>query len=127
MNGRRLSAEEIDVWAATYIAFQLDSTLPTDGHPFWWAAEQFMDDSNWENHWDAILAILARQPPERTLSGLAAGPLEDLIHHAGSQFIDRIELEAQRNPALRTLLDDVWESGTADIWSRVEAARGDPR
>ena len=115
---------DIEAWASAYIAFQQDGSRSTDSHPLWWAAERFMDAPGAEDSWAAILAILAKSPPYSVLGMLAAGPLEDLIHEAGPQYIERIELEARRNPAFRHLLGGVWESSTPDIWSRVESARG---
>lgn len=77
--------------------------------------------------WQFILAVLARRPSERVLGMLAAGPLEDLLAYAGKFYIDRVELEARRNPAFRHLLGGVWQNRTPDeLWRRVEAVRGEP-
>lgn len=119
-------SRSIEEWASAYIAFQLDASKPTDGHPDWWAVKKFMDEADTEDCWNAILVVLSKEPPDAVLGVLAAGPLEDLIHFAGSQFIDRIETEARRNPAFRDLLGGVWKSGTPDVWARVESARGEP-
>ena len=73
--------------------------------------------------WALILEILAREPSQRAIAALAAGPLEDLIDEHGPQFIERIELLARRDPKFRHLLGGVWESSTSQIWARVEAAR----
>jgi len=121
-----MTADEIDPWALAYIEFQVDSTKhPNAAHPCWWAVELFMDEPGAERSWVAILAILAKQPPDAAIAMLAAGPLEDLIEYAGPQYIDRIEVEARRNPAFRTLLGGVWKSSTAEVWARIETARGD--
>jgi hypothetical protein len=56
---------------------------------------------------------------EEVLGVLAAGPLEDLIHDKGDDFIERIELLARRDPAFRLLLRGVWESGSPAVWERV--------
>ena len=82
------------------------------------------DTANAEDCWATILEILVRNPPRQVLRVLAAGPLEDLIHHVGPEFIDRIELQARRNPAFRQLLGGVWACSTPDVWARVEAVRG---
>ena len=122
-----MDSRTIEDWASAYIALQQDGRRALDGHPLFWAAERFMfpsDMASAEDCWATILEILARNPPEPILGVLAAGPLEDLIHHVGPKFIDRIELQARQDPAFRHLLGGVWASGTTDIWARVEAARG---
>lgn len=125
LNDRLWSTEEIEDWAAAYIGFQRDANRATEGHPQWWAVERFMEDGHWEDNWVAILAILTREGSDALFGILAAGPLEDLIHGAGPQFIDRIENEARRNPAFRGLLGGVWQSSTPEVWARVERARGE--
>ena len=80
-----------------------------------------------EDQWSFILAVAGKSPPDRVIEILAAGPLEQLIAYAGADFIDRIEVEARRNPDFRDLLGGVWQHGTShDIWGRVEAARVEP-
>ncbi|HET6430956.1 DUF6869 domain-containing protein [Dyella sp.] len=122
-----MDSQAIEDWANAYIALQQDGSRPLDGHHLFWAAERFMfpvHTADAEDCWATILAILARAPPKDVLGLLAAGPLEDLIHHAGPGFIDRIELQARKDPAFRHLLGGVWASSTPDIWARIEAARG---
>ena len=114
-------------WADAYIALQNDERHAFDGHPLFWAAERFMepgDSAPAEDCWQAILEILSRQPSDTVIGVLAAGPLEDLIHHAGPEFIERIEVQARRDPAFRHLLGCVWMSSSPEVWARVEAARG---
>jgi len=122
-----MTQEEIERWAIAYIEAEQIGKIGTD-HPLWWALEQFMGVGDYEptadERWTAILEILHRNPPQSVIGNLAAGPLEDLIHGHGPEFIERIELEARRNPAFRHLLGGVWESSTPDIWGRVEKARG---
>lgn len=115
---------ELDTWAVAYIEGVQDPTRFKEGHPLWWALERFMDsDTDAEDIWLAVLHILARSPPDEVLAVLAAGPLEDLVHENGDAFIDRIELRARQDPAFRQLLNGVWESGTPEVWLRVEQAR----
>jgi hypothetical protein len=121
-----LSKKEIGDWADAYIRYHSDPDK-RDDHPLWWAVERFFDrshDEGAEDCWLAILAILDREPAEPVIGILAAGPLEDLIHYSGDRFIDRIELQARRDPAFRHLLGGVWESGSEDVWERVGRARG---
>ncbi|WP_460198921.1 DUF6869 domain-containing protein [Xanthomonas campestris pv. passiflorae] len=63
-----------------------------------------MDAPGSEESWAAILAILAKNPPSSVIGVLAAGPLEDLIQDSGLRYIERIELEARRNPGFRHYL-----------------------
>jgi len=120
-----MTSEELDRWASAYISFQLDGLRPSAAHPLWWAVELFMSEPGAERCWAAILTILAKEPPDPVIEMLAAGPLEDLIEYAGARYIDRIETEARRNPAFRSLLGGVWKSSSPEIWGRVEAARGE--
>ncbi len=121
---------ELDEWVSAYIdAYKQPDASGYEG-PHGWAIDEFMatgvnHKSDIEDYWRAILAILARNPPERVPGMLAAGPLEDLIHSYGSDYIDEIETEAGRNPAFRQLLGGEWESSTPGIWARIEKARGD--
>ena len=78
-----------------------------------------------ENAWQAVLRILEHDLSAEQISLLAAGPVEDLLSLHGAQFIDRIESEAQRNPAFAHVLGGVWRRNIpAQIWQRVESARG---
>ncbi len=80
-----------------------------------------------ERAWPVILVILERiapDPASKSFQLLAAGPLEDLLVHHGSAFIDRIESEARKRPSFRLLLCGVWPSTTDPaIWQRVEKYR----
>jgi len=121
-----MDSQAIEDWAAAYIALQQDRGRSHDGHPLFWA-ERFMfpeDSASLEDCWAASLEILSRDPPESVIGILAAGPLEDLIDASDPYFIDRIELQARRDPAFRHLLGGVWASSTPSIWARVEAVRG---
>ena|ERR1039457_1372368 len=93
----------------------------------WFGGEQTMYDAvhdTPEVAWPAILEILKRGLAEEQLSVLAAGPLEDLLACHGEQFIDRVELEARRNPSFNHLLGGVWQNQMSqDIWTRVQKAR----
>lgn len=80
---------------------------------------------NPEAVWLAVLRILQRKLTEDQLALLAAGPMEDLLALYGDKFIERIEAEAKRSPTFAHLLGGVWRQGMpAEIWRRVEAARG---
>ena len=80
-----------------------------------------------EERFDAILNALSNtraDPSHSTFQQLASGPLEDLLSENGPQLIERIELEARKNPAFNLLLGGVWQGGMSnDIWGRIQAAR----
>ncbi|HRG17327.1 MAG TPA: hypothetical protein PLB00_15120 [Pseudomonadota bacterium] len=123
-----MTDEEIDAWADAYIEGQLSPDLiKVDSHPLWWATRKasfVLGEVDEESFWRFILRVLAKSPPDQVICVLAAGPLEELVAYDGAKFIDRIELEAKRNPAFRNLLGGVWRHDThEDIWRRVEAAR----
>jgi hypothetical protein len=122
-----LTRDEIAAWASAYIDAQKVPKIQGD-HPLWWSIERFMLPAGTavspEDCWMAILEILSRNPAQEVIGVLAAGPLEDLIHYRGPEFIQRIETESRRNKAFRHLLGGVWKSSTPEVWARVEEARG---
>jgi len=117
--------DDLEAWIAAYIEAQsLEEPINPD-HRCWWAVDRFMDMNSLEEAeaaWCAILGILARKPPDQVLANLAAGPMEDLIHYWGPSFIGRIEQAAWDDVQFRNLLTGVWESSSAEIWSRVQRA-----
>ena len=82
-------------------------------------------ESKPDEAFEVILEILLTPQSASVVSILAAGPLENLIENWGPTLIERIETEAGRNPAFRNLLGGVWNSGTSDVWQRIEAVRGE--
>jgi len=117
---------ELASWRDAYIQAQEIGSVGAD-HPLWWSIDKFFDlgDSDPKSCWEAILAILDVDPSEKVLGMLSAGPLEDLIHYHGPEFIDRIEHEAKFDLQFRKLLQGVWESSSPDIWERIQRARGE--
>jgi hypothetical protein len=117
--------DDLDDWINTYILAQESSESIHENHPHFWAIERFIDSPNEapEECWEAILGVLNREPSQKVIAVLAAGPLEDLIEAHGAEYIERVEYEARKNPRFRHLLGGVWESGTPEIWKRVEQAR----
>src|SRR5690242_14854176 len=123
-----LTQQEIREWASAYIEAERSPHKLKADYPLWWAINRFMEKMTpaWaEECWKAILEVLSQQPPPEVLAVLAAGPLEDLIDDQGQAFIERIERQAALDPAFRHLLGGVWESGSPDVWSRVQKARGE--
>ena len=117
-----ITIEEQRNWVDSYISAYDDKSKHDPGN---WAIQKFIENGyeHPELCWEVILNILYREPDQKVIGALAAGPLEDLIQDHGETFIDRIETEARQNPAFRHLLGGVWESGGHDIWNRVLKAR----
>ena len=70
------------------------------------------------------LKSVPADPANPVLQNIAAGPLEDLLAAHGSTLIERIEIEARRNPAFNLLLGGVWQNTmSSEVWSRIQAAR----
>jgi hypothetical protein len=61
-----------------------------------------------EDGWALILELIEAAPDDRVLASVAAGPLEDLLKNQPDQFIDRVEIQARRDPKFRRCLTGVW-------------------
>jgi hypothetical protein len=79
--------------------------------------------------WRSVLAVLELPDAQQHLSALAHA-LRMLISRFGSQFIERIEVEANVSPAFRRCLAEVWPDPTfpipEELWPRLTAAAGRP-
>jgi hypothetical protein len=119
-----IERDELEDWVNAYVEAELAGNIGID-HQLWWSKQKFFDleIDDPESIWAAILLTIEKTSDHRVIGGVAAGPLEDLIENHGAAWIDRIELEARRNPKFRHLLGGVWKSSTPEIWSRVENAR----
>lgn len=86
-----------------------------------------MSERSPEQRFEAILNALANTKPDPshpTFQVLAAGPLEDLLGAHGAVLIERVEVEARRNPAFNLLLGGVWQNEISkEVWARIQAAR----
>lgn len=79
-----------------------------------------------EKGWSAILATLQDRRHEPYLGKVAAGPLEDLLSHHGSEFIDRIGAEAKIDRRLAWMLSILYQGNITDsVWERVQLATKD--
>jgi len=84
----------------------------------------------WSELWrftlDAVKAADSSDPD--VFAFIGAGPLEDLLAHAGDRFIDAVEAEARDSKRFRSVLACVWQHGMSDaLWSRIVAASADER
>ncbi len=72
--------------------------------------------------WQITLKFCEKYNSDHPAYGaMGAGHLENLLTWHGSQFIDRVELEAKRSPRFRKLLNEVWMGDeNKDVTKRVE-------
>mgnify|MGYP000005765578 CR=1 FL=1 len=117
-----MSLEKLNYWADSYIKFQEKQEVPPSSSEKWWPVWKFYDlnDDNPEICWQVILLIISKTTDENVLGILGAGPLEDLIHSHGPAFVDRIEDEAKNNERFKSVLGNVWESSTEQVWGRIQ-------
>ena len=121
-----MDSADLETWVGAYIEAHSSAETVELDHPQWWAVQRFfeLEMEQPDVIWAAILLTIEKTTNQRVIGVLAAGPLEDLIENHGPTWIDRIEVEALRNPKFKHLLGGVWKSSTPEIWGRVEKARG---
>jgi hypothetical protein len=122
-----MDAPEIGKLASAWMAEVRDfrKNRGTDGSG--WATERMweLENEDPEEMWRTILVIhrLNSNQEAVIVQNLSAGPLEMLLTKHGSQFIERIEEEARKDPSFSTLLGGVDQNRMSEeIWSRVKAA-----
>jgi hypothetical protein len=72
--------------------------------------------------WLLILEIHRQDQSIAIQQVLSAGPVEVLLAQHGDAFIDRVEVEAGRDPLFAKLLGGVWKNDMSDaVWSRLKA------
>jgi hypothetical protein len=74
-----------------------------------------------------VLDLIDGSTPNRLLSVLAAGPLEDLLNQNGEAVVDEIDILARKSHEFRLLLNGVWDSDIKpSILARLAKYRGNP-
>jgi len=119
-----LDASSKERLIAGWLAMQRADTGTREYADSFWAVERLDElcSTSPEDAWDVILGVLARDPSDRALGNLAAGPLEDVLARHGPSIIERVEREARRSPAFANLPAGVWQNTMPDdIWARVRA------
>jgi hypothetical protein len=89
-----------------------------------WAATDLYDleYGDPETLWLLILEVHRRDKSVAIQQVLSAGPIEDLLAKHGENFIERIEIEARRDPLFANLLGGVWKNCMSDqTWIRLQA------
>jgi hypothetical protein len=97
----------------------------TNDPELFWAFEEVLEIciSDPERAWQLTLTLIAKASNPKSLSYIAAGPLEDLLKNHGSAVIDRVEIAARRDSKFRLALCDVWGL-SGDIYERAKIAVG---
>ena len=81
-------------------------------------------DSDGDFLWGFIQSTYRRDLPDKVVAVLAAGPLEGLLAKRGTEFIDRVEELARKDPKFNHLLGGVWRNTMPDeVWQRVQSIR----
>jgi hypothetical protein len=88
-----------------------------------WATDLYeLEHNEPEMLWLLILEIHRRDQSIFIQERLSAGPMEMLLALHGEQFIDRVEVEARKDPLFAKLLGGVWQNYMSDaVWQRVQA------
>ena len=86
--------------------------------------------------WEAIKAVVSRYSEgelfteheteaKRILANTAAGPFESLLAEHGTDFIERVEVEARQDRRMMWTVGCVWQNSMSeDVWTRVQRAAG---
>ena len=118
---------ELDKIVTAWIAAEQAERGSPERKTNWWAVSEVMDwsfDRKGDRLWQFILEVYQRELSDKVIGALAAGPLEDLLAKQGTEFIDRIEERARKDPKFNQVLGGVWRSAmTDDVWKRVERIR----
>jgi hypothetical protein len=92
-----------------------------------WAIDHLISsalDADGDFLWSFVRTAYQRDLPDRVVAVLAAGPLEDLLAKRGTEFIDRVEELARKDPKFNDLLGGVWRNTMSDeVWQRVQSIR----
>ena len=125
-----ITQEDMDNLVVAWLAYYQEWDGPRDSTnesgrygPHWWAAEWMFEIpfDQPELCWKLILQLLDGATTDCQIANLAAGPLEDLLAEHGCDFIDRVEVEAQKNSRFKNLLGGVWKNAMdTELWERVQ-------
>ena len=114
----------IDDWIAYHVA----EGRASDPRFSAWAEVDDLVRRDPENGWSVILELIVAAPDDRILANVAAGPLEDLLRREPERFVDRVELEAGRDPKFCRCLTGVWglPASITDRVTKYTARVADP-
>jgi hypothetical protein len=118
-----MTLEELHKLADAWITYHRCPKVSPDRETTAWATDLYeLTCSDPETLWLLIMAIHTRDQSPRIQEVLSAGPVEDLLSKHGEGFIERVEIEAQRDPTFANLLGGVWKNTMPDaIWERLQS------
>lgn len=121
----------LERFAARYLGF-LRATYETEafeGHPDYWTDLLLaaLIEADPALAFAALCAALAGAADEEELTLIAAGPLEELLDHAGPAVLPDIEARAPGAPRLRLALGALWQDspGKPLLAARLRALAGE--
>ena len=91
-----------------WIQYHADGSKPSDPRFSAWVEVDDLVRRDSEAGWTLILELVDAARDDRLLADVAAGPLEDLLKREPERYIDRVELQARRDPKFRRCLTGVW-------------------
>ena len=122
-----MTKTELDKLVTAWVMAQRAKSGSPEYEANWWAVSEVLDwalEGEGDLLWQFILEVYKRDPSDKVIGVLAAGPLEDLLAKRGTDFIDRIEELARKDPKFNYLLGGVWRNAMTDeVWQRVQAIR----
>ncbi|MEE9421907.1 MAG: hypothetical protein V3V50_01985 [Gammaproteobacteria bacterium] len=75
--------------------------------------------------WETILEILDLDSSEEIIKAVGAGPLEDLMVYHGSQFIQKVDSQAEKSNVFKTAMQNVWlDSDDTSVYSKFYEIAG---
>jgi hypothetical protein len=94
----------VDDW----IGYCAGGSQPSDSRVAAWESVDELVRRDPESAWSLVLELIAAAADDRMLANVAAGPLEDLLSGDPDRFIERVEIEARRDPRFRRCLTGAW-------------------
>ena len=111
---------ELDKIVTAWITAEQAERRSPEHEANWWAVFEVLGwapEEEGELLWEFILEVYKRDPPDKAIGSLAAGPLEDLLAKRGPDFIDRVEDRARKDPKFNYVLGGVWRNSMTDeVW-----------
>jgi hypothetical protein len=110
--------------AEAFIARQRAEHKSEQSNALFWTHERTSYLTEYLPHkaWRVILLIWSMDHSIKTMQGLSAGEIEDLLSRNGTEMIPLVEAEARRDPSFAKLLGGVWKNEMTDeVWSRLQA------
>ncbi len=125
-----ITEKQVTEWAKDYIQFQLSiKTEENNLEKIDFTPSLRLNNLLSEDHescWLVILEIVNLTNSRKVLDVLSAGLIEDLIEDYGELFIDRIESIVKENPKFKLMLENIWHSGSSEVWERILQIRKTP-